>query len=126
MATYSELLQTPEWDEKRKEILQRDNYTCQECGIKDVILQVHHHYYHYGLLPWEYEDSVYITLCVPCHEREEYNKNFDQLSIHYLLNKGLTREDYQRLITVVSQQLGPLCPKDDFKLLINRIRNGER
>ncbi|MDM1543653.1 hypothetical protein OBK16_10345 [Empedobacter falsenii] len=32
MSTYQELLDDPRWKEKRKEILERDNHTCQRCG----------------------------------------------------------------------------------------------
>lgn len=34
--TYIELLQTNEWLNKRKKILERDKYSCMDCGIKDV------------------------------------------------------------------------------------------
>jgi len=33
---YGELLQTDEWEAKRYDILQRDNYLCQDCGCKGV------------------------------------------------------------------------------------------
>lgn len=35
MATYKEKLESQEWKDKRKEILIRDNYTCQRCGLKE-------------------------------------------------------------------------------------------
>lgn len=31
--TYIELLERPEWNKKRKEILERDEHTCQRCGM---------------------------------------------------------------------------------------------
>lgn len=34
--SYKEDLQQPEWEAKRYEILQRDNYRCQDCGITGV------------------------------------------------------------------------------------------
>jgi hypothetical protein len=33
-------------------------------------LEIHHKYYIYGLLPWNYHDSVLQTLCSICHEKE--------------------------------------------------------
>lgn len=33
---YSDLLNTTEWKERRHEILERDNYTCQRCGINST------------------------------------------------------------------------------------------
>ncbi|MFV0180320.1 hypothetical protein OBK28_12215 [Empedobacter falsenii] len=32
MSTYEDLLNDPRWKEKRQEILERDNHTCQRCG----------------------------------------------------------------------------------------------
>jgi hypothetical protein len=31
-----------DWDDRRKRVLERDDYECQECGATDTILQVHH------------------------------------------------------------------------------------
>jgi hypothetical protein len=68
--TYSEKLQHPKWQEKRLLILQRDEFTCRECGDKEKMLHVHHKYYENGKEPWDYEDSSLITLCKDCHENE--------------------------------------------------------
>jgi len=127
MTTYQQLLNTPEWDDKRKIILKRDNYTCQECGAKDCILQVHHHYYNMGWNPWEYDDEVLITLCEACHEREEYLKNFDMMAWRYLLTNGLTRNKLQRLVTAISKSINH-PDKDavnEFEQVIKRVY-GER
>lgn len=69
--TYSQRLKDPRWQKKRLEILQRDNWTCQECLSKEKSLQVHHVIY--GKKdPWEYPDYLYQTLCEDCHgERQE-------------------------------------------------------
>jgi len=42
--------------------------------IYNTTLHVHHKYYKYGLLPWEYPDSALITLCWPCHESLHRNE----------------------------------------------------
>lgn len=68
MNDYWELLNTPEWEEKRNEILERDNYQCQECGVEDEELHVHHRWYKSNTMPWDYPDSCYATLCAQCHE----------------------------------------------------------
>ena len=74
--TYAELLRKPEWQKKRLEIMQRDDFTCQYCGSKERELQVHHRVYHKGAKPWEYDDSELITLCNRCHEIETEEKNY--------------------------------------------------
>jgi len=79
-ATYSELLDDPMWKAKRANVLWLADYTCQECGAKDVPLQAHHTYYESGRLPWEYEDDVFRCLCVPCHNYfHDVKKSIDRL-----------------------------------------------
>lgn len=67
---YSRLLKDARWQKKRLEVMQRDNFTCQNCGrgLNDgIVLNVHHIRYRRGLLPWEYNDCELITLCEDCH-----------------------------------------------------------
>ncbi len=71
--SYNELLFRPEWKEKREEILNRDK-ACVICKSPEN-LQVHHRQYHYLKAeerfknPWEYSNSLLITLCESCHRR---------------------------------------------------------
>jgi hypothetical protein len=61
---YSEFLQTPEWLEKRAQVLERDGHRCVVCNSKDR-LEVHHRTYErrgYERL------SDLTTLCHECHE----------------------------------------------------------
>lgn len=67
--SYCELLRDPRWQRKRLEILQRDNFTCVKCGDFHSNLQVHHKYYKKGKLPWDYANSVLITMCENCHAK---------------------------------------------------------
>lgn len=66
--TYSEKLKDPRWQKKRLEILQRDDWTCQNCGDVKTTLNVHHISY-YGN-PWDQKDDLLITLCKECHDHE--------------------------------------------------------
>lgn len=66
--TYYEKLRSPQWQKKRLEIMQRDEFTCQQCFDKDTTLNVHHKNYTKGAEPWEYEDDNFITLCECCHK----------------------------------------------------------
>ena len=61
MSTYSDKLKSPKWQKKRLEILQRDNFTCFNCGDTERTLHVHHESYIKGKEPWDYT-------------KEEYNK----------------------------------------------------
>jgi hypothetical protein len=69
--SYPEKLRDPRWQKKRLEILNRDEFTCQECLDKGTTLHIHHKSYIKGRDPWDYEDFNLITLCEVCHEIEE-------------------------------------------------------
>ena len=71
--TYKEKLKDPRWQDKRREILARDNYQCQYCfALKTEVgvLNVHHLKYLTNYEPWEYPDELLITLCQYCHEAD--------------------------------------------------------
>ncbi len=70
-SSYFEKLKDPRWQKIRLKILERDNWTCQNCGDKESTLNVHHRYYKPKLEPWEYPEESLITLCEECHEFEK-------------------------------------------------------
>lgn len=57
-----------EW---RKKVFERDNYTCQACGVRGTQLQADHD------LPFQYFPDLRFellngrTLCVPCHRKTD-------------------------------------------------------
>jgi len=51
------------WDKARQRILERDDYTCQLCGSKNLALCVHH-----LRRDGSRDDSRLITLCSDCHQ----------------------------------------------------------
>ncbi|MCR4374200.1 MAG: hypothetical protein NUW22_05065 [Acidobacteria bacterium] len=65
--TYWELLKHPNWQRKRLEVMQRDNFTCVSCGSTENTLNVHHSYYTKGAMPWDYPADSLKTLCQQCH-----------------------------------------------------------
>lgn len=71
--SYSDLLRSVQWSEKRKEILKRDEYRCRNCG-SSYGLEVHHRQYHIikragdFRKPWAYDSNNLITLCARCHQ----------------------------------------------------------
>jgi len=62
------LYKHPKWQEKRLEILKRDEFTCQQCYDSESELHVHHRNYVKGRKPWEYENSDLVTYCKACHD----------------------------------------------------------
>lgn len=70
MSVYSEKLRDPRWQRRRLEILNRDDFTCQNCSDKTSTLHVHHCFYRSELEPWDYPLSSLVTLCECCHEEE--------------------------------------------------------
>lgn len=62
---YSEYLQTPEWQERRKQHLKSSGYRCQVCNSTGVVLNVHHR--RYERRGKEYYKDL-LTLCETCHE----------------------------------------------------------
>lgn len=67
---YEDQLLKPQWQKKRLEILQRDNFTCQICLDTETTLHIHHIEYDpkREKLAWEYPDHIYKTLCSFCHK----------------------------------------------------------
>lgn len=85
---YNNLLLTSQWQKKRKEILQRDDNKCQNCGATSN-LNVHHRQYHktkqtgHYLLPWRYHDRYLITLCEKCHHAGHSNYKVPIFNINH-------------------------------------------
>lgn len=73
---YHAYLGSDMWRKKRDEVMKRDNYTCQICGIQAQ--NVHHlSYIHRGS---EYMFEL-VSLCVKCHE--EYHAKEAQFEFNY-------------------------------------------
>lgn len=73
-ANYVEYLQSAEWYEKRNRIMQRDGYTCQNCGSQEY-LQVHHKTYAHI---FHELDEELITLCTDCHKDADQTRKRQQ------------------------------------------------
>lgn len=66
--SYRQKLRDERWKHKRKFILERAEFHCEDCGSTEV-LEVHHCFYAYGHEPWEYPLDLLRCLCRPCHEK---------------------------------------------------------
>lgn len=70
--SYYEQLRDMRWQQKRLEILKRDDWMCSDCGRSEgSTLNVHHRYYVKGRAPWEYPDNALASLCEQCHYTTE-------------------------------------------------------
>lgn len=98
LTPYQQKLLDPRWQKKRLEILQRDDWACQECYGMDSTLHVHHKYYEQGKDPWDYQDDAFITLCASCHETEtEARPEMEALLLKTLRKAGLYFDDIREL-----------------------------
>ena len=64
---YDLYMKSPEWQAKRKQVLERDQHRCRGCNCHqdEYVLHVHHSRYTY--LGDEPLDDL-ITLCIECHD----------------------------------------------------------
>jgi hypothetical protein len=69
--SYAEKLKDPRWQKKRLKILERDGWSCRHCGKSIHQLHVHHLVYGKNCDPWDYHDSILVSLCGDCHEHFE-------------------------------------------------------
>jgi 5-methylcytosine-specific restriction endonuclease McrA len=83
---YSQLLTMPQWQHKRRIILNRDGNQCRSCGSRHG-LHVHHRQYHTDAktgqrkMPWDYANRYLITLCANCHQNGHMTYDIPVFSI---------------------------------------------
>ena len=70
----------------RKAVYERDNYTCQICGIrsgngKTVVLEAHHKKSFSEYSELRFEISNGITLCKSCHKNNGFHKGIGKLKV---------------------------------------------
>jgi hypothetical protein len=95
---YYEKLKDPRWQKKRLEIFERDQFACRSCHCDFEMLAVHHVKYLPNTEPWDYPDSLLITLCEGCHENERDNrKEIEQFLIDQLKERGFMVRDIENL-----------------------------
>lgn len=89
-------MQSSEWKNKRKLVLCRDDNTCQICGIKEVIFDVHH--LSYDRFGNEYLFDL-VTLCKNCH-----------MSMHPDLDILKTKRNYKKKKSTNKKELYTVTP----------------
>jgi hypothetical protein len=102
--SYWEQLRSPQWQRRRLEIMQRDEFRCQYCRDDTSTLNVHHKHYIKGRLAWEYSDDELVTLCEPCHElSHEENEQWKPLLAKLPLDGPFSKPQAFALIAGWSQ-----------------------
>lgn len=100
--TYSQKLKDPRWQKLRLDILNRDDFTCQNCGNVEKTLNVHH--LSYNGEPWETDKNLLITLCEDCHKEEtEALKSEEIKLIKSLKSKGFNSIHFSGLNNLISK-----------------------
>jgi len=67
MNNFKDQYKDKRWQDKRLQILRRDNWHCRACNTTKVALEVHHLYYDMDAKVWEYENESLVSLCKSCH-----------------------------------------------------------
>lgn len=108
MSKRSSMYRDSRWQQKRLEIMERDNWTCRSCGASGdgTFLNVHHAYYEAGCKPWEYDNDLLITWCEDCHEK------------HHRRLKEIQKA-YMQMPAIAKTNLYYLCWLKRYKTLQN-------
>jgi hypothetical protein len=130
---YSKKLQNPNWQRKRLEILQRDNFKCILCNSDNKELHVHHRWYQFGKNIWDYPDNCFETLCFECHEYIETNIKDSTSDLQVIIRKThLNQDDYNcinqlllHLSDDIYQNINPIQIKDAIDYIIENCVIGQ-
>lgn len=69
------------------------DYTCEDCGCKSKMLEVHHNYYVRDKYLWEYDDDLLMCLCEDCHEFRQGREE----ALYVVLGRLMRRVQIDRL-----------------------------
>jgi len=92
-ADFSAQYKHPNWQKKRLEVLEHDNYTCRRCGATETHLHVHHAQYFKECKVWQYHQSQLLTLCDACHEHIHDLINLHKEFVNYCFFDNYRKDD---------------------------------
>jgi len=120
---YRQQVSSKRWQIKRTEILQRDNFTCQNklCKTPDNPLQVHHLDYLGDLKAWDYPNDMLVSLCDVCHSNESWRPILERSLANTLKMKGFFLSDLLALSSKLDTD--EIFTKSLLKIL-RRMQNG--
>lgn len=81
--------------------MQRDDFTCTNCGSNIKELQIHHLDYEPGKEPWEYPKEFLSTLCSECHAKEKGREKHEEMLIQSLRISAFHVDDIVKLSTLL-------------------------
>lgn len=113
---YSKQLKHPKWQKKRLQILERDEFMCQNCHSKDETLHVHHFFYKPKTLLWDYDESCLITFCGDCHE--EWHLLNDEIKDFLSVDTQTLKEIHNLLMIIRELNLLEILKTSKFALKI--------
>ncbi len=103
-AEYAAKFKDPRWQRKRLEVLERDDWQCQDCNSREETLNVHHLYYKFGCDPWDYPDFALVTLCEDCHGLQETYRKDSQHDLPIALGmKGFLNSDMAAFVGLLNE-----------------------
>jgi hypothetical protein len=111
--TYSEKLKDPRWQKRRLEIMQKADFSCEECGDNESSLQIHHRIYRKGKQPWEYDNEELVCLCEECHMGAENDRE--------TVSEAMAISCMRPLLVSVSAEMLNAGPLDDVLHNLKRL-----
>lgn len=107
------LMEHPEWQKRRLEVLSGSDFTCEVCGDNQKRLDVHHKIYRVKTKPWEYNNDELACLCKDCHEEETARVR--------QIREVIFLDAYERDVDLVVAAIAPYEPeylREDKELLL--------
>jgi hypothetical protein len=118
---YLQKLKDPRWQKMRLKILERDKWTCQNCGETEDTLHVHHLTYRNGAEPWDYPEDQLQTLCEGCHEEESQYRAEEEALLLEVLRGRITHNDLNLLAHAFSRLYHNPLQNTDIVSAINWV-----
>jgi hypothetical protein len=115
--------QDPRWQQKRLEMMKRDNWLCQAQGEHKGMLNVHHRNYTTSE-PWNELDENLITLCEGHHQSEHYNLGFSANAVANALKKSnWTVEHRRKLEQCILERI--ISPEEFCELMNKKLKENK-
>lgn len=119
MSSYKDQIKDGNWQRRRLEIFNRDNFSCQaaDCDKTNNQLEVHHVDYWPGKKIWEYPNDMLVTLCSKCHGKEQGRTELESRLAQTLKMKGFLIGDLLALGVKIDTD------ENFTKTLLNTLRD---